>query len=243
LKSPHFYATFGDAASLSVKAACKVHRERPSWEPSQQLIQQACCEEEGCRQLCRRRRRWRRQQREGQGAQCLDRREKPARRWWRDPDRILEGGVWQQLRRYNIARPDHDALWQNYIGVNKQVFDYICDQVRYDIEFESCKNESIARSVEERVCIGLFKLHTGETNFECEIATKASKSACGIYTLELVDALNKWEEKFIYLPDEREMEQISSRFEALPNSQMPCCVGAIDGTHFQYCTKDLDFFN
>ena len=58
-----------------------------------------------------------------------------------------------------------------------------------------------------------------------------------------MDALNKWEEKFIYLPDEREMEQISSRFEALPNSQMPCCVGAIDGTHFQYCTKDLDFFN
>ena len=167
---------------------------------------------------------------------------KNPRECWRDPDRIMEGRMWDQLRAWGPERVD---MWKEAIGFSRPSFEWLCEEVREDMEFSNTRNRSdeVVSCVEERVACGLYQLHHGVSNTALGHLFRWGKTTCGGWTLDLCRALQRKKLQFIAMPTDDELREIEQGFEAFPQSRLAGCVGAIDGTHIPFKTSDPAYKN
>jgi hypothetical protein len=160
------------------------------------------------------------------------------RQHWRDPLRLVDARFWVQMklwRRY--ARIDK---WRSRLGVAPGTFMVIVEEVRGDLEHDSTYNSSRSIPLEERIGIGLYKLHNGVTNTVLEdVFRVCAANTAGKLTLQLVRALVKRKSKWINLPDVAELAEIALAWERRPGSRLTNCCLAVDGLHCAIASSDL----
>ena len=155
-----------------------------------------------------------------------------------DPHRLIDGRFWLQLRVWRrFARV---GKWSDALGVSPATFACIVEEVRDELEHKTDHNSSRCIALEERVGIALFKLHNGVTNKVTEYTFRiAEKTTVGNLVLDFVSALVKRTAKWIYLPGDEELAQLTLEWERRPGSRLTNCVLAADGMHCAIATSDL----
>jgi len=151
-----------------------------------------------------------------------------------------ESRMWVQLLHYGAAHPKE---WKKHVGMTKETFDFVVELVRADMAFSTNYNKSSQRFVAERCAIALYRLHTGDSTESVARYCKVGVSTAGAYTDAFCVAMCKHAQDWIQLPGDGELEGIARGFQSMPRSQLPCCVGAIDGTHIPICTSEMSYKN
>lgn len=129
---------------------------------------------------------------------------------------------------------DNDSLFVMYLRLSPYLFHKVVDFIRNDIENKTepfCGQRKYRISVEEKLCIALRVLITGDTQTSLQFDSRISQQRISFIIKQVFRAIRKHMMRIMPIPSETDWKRHATNFFNKWN--FPNCIGAIDGKHIR----------
>lgn len=144
------------------------------------------------------------------------------------------GRIWMKDRKSNwwpSFLKNNTSDWNEYFRMSKETFEYICSVVEDDLtpKPQLTSNSRKPVSVKKQVAIAILTLATSSKYQVVGALFEVHKTTVRKCIVRFCESLTNQSSNFIYMPQDIEALEISTKFEAA--CHIPNILGCIDGSH------------